>query len=191
MVRLQDLGERRIVEEVLAPRYAAASPRFGDDCATVHLRDNDHLLVTTDPCPPPMSAHLGFPDLYYAGWLLATINLSDLAAAGADPLGLLTSLQLRPQCKFRSWNASSTVWIAVAQRQARWCWVETSKRPLHSTSPPPLLGDAIRYLYRVPGRNPVMRSLSSEISGRFGRGSLASRQDISRARSRSLYLRTS
>ena len=37
---------------------------------------------------------LGFGDLYYRGWLLATINLSDLAAAGATPLGLLTSLIL-------------------------------------------------------------------------------------------------
>lgn len=41
-----------------------------------------------------MAHALGFRDEYYRGWLLATINLSDLAAAGAEPLGLLTSLQL-------------------------------------------------------------------------------------------------
>jgi thiamine-monophosphate kinase len=42
-----------------------------------------------------MAAILGYSDTYYRGWLLATINLSDLAAVGARPLGLLTSLILR------------------------------------------------------------------------------------------------
>jgi thiamine-monophosphate kinase len=41
-----------------------------------------------------MSRLLGFEDYYYDGWLLATINLSDIAAAGAAPIGLLTSLHL-------------------------------------------------------------------------------------------------
>jgi thiamine-monophosphate kinase len=36
-------------------------------------------------------ASLGWKDLYYQGWLLGTINFSDLAAAGAEPLGLLVS----------------------------------------------------------------------------------------------------
>jgi thiamine-monophosphate kinase len=92
---LRDLGERRIISEILMPRYAA-STRFGDDCASVVLTPGtDELLVaTTDPCPPPMATALGFDDLYFTGWLLSTLNLSDLAAAGARPLGLLTSLTL-------------------------------------------------------------------------------------------------
>lgn len=94
-LRLVDLGERRIISEVLAPRYESAL-RFGDDCANVPLPSGDAgiLIATTDPCPPPMAHELGFDDPYYSGWLLATINLSDLAAAGAEPLGLLTSLVL-------------------------------------------------------------------------------------------------
>jgi thiamine-monophosphate kinase len=93
--RLVDLGERRLISEVLAPRYSGAL-RFGDDCANVALTETGPgvIVATTDPCPPPMAAHVGFDDPYYAGWLLATINLSDLAAAGAEPLGLLTSLNL-------------------------------------------------------------------------------------------------
>jgi len=93
---LGDLGERRIVAELLAPRYAGGGGRFGDDCASLPIPPalDGHLVVTTDPCPPPMAAHLGFEDPYYRGWLVATLNLSDLAAAGAEPLGLLTSLQL-------------------------------------------------------------------------------------------------
>lgn len=92
------MGERRIINELLSPRYAANTPHFGDDCAVVPLAPPKlgHLVMTTDPCPPPMAAQLGFDDPFYRGWLLATINLSDLAAAGAEPLGLLTSLQLPP-----------------------------------------------------------------------------------------------
>jgi thiamine-monophosphate kinase len=37
---------------------------------------------------------LGDKDLYYAGWLLSVINLSDLAAAGAVPLGLVMNYTL-------------------------------------------------------------------------------------------------
>jgi len=41
-----------------------------------------------------MAAILGYSDYYYYGWLLAAINLSDLAAAGATPVGMLSSLLL-------------------------------------------------------------------------------------------------
>lgn len=92
---LGDLGERRIIAELLAPRYGSNAPPYGDDCAQLALpRREGRMVVTTDPCPPPMAHALGFTDEYYRGWLLATINLSDLAAAGAEPVGLLTSLQL-------------------------------------------------------------------------------------------------
>jgi thiamine-monophosphate kinase len=93
---LNDIGERRLIAEVLVPRYASAL-RFGDDCANIELpaMPNGAVVVaTTDPCPPPMAHQLGFADLYYSGWLLATINLSDLSAAGAEPIGLLSSLVL-------------------------------------------------------------------------------------------------
>lgn len=96
--RLDELGERRIIEEILRPRYSfQGEHRFGDDCALVAYGDlvaGGAVVATTDPCPEPMASFLGYTDLYYRGWLLAAINLSDLAAAGARPLGLLTSLIL-------------------------------------------------------------------------------------------------
>jgi thiamine-monophosphate kinase len=96
--RLIDIGERAIISQVLNKRYASEEkPSFGNDCAYLgHTNDfpNRILIATTDPCPEPMAAILGFNDLYYRGWLLVTINLSDLGATGARPLGLLTSLVL-------------------------------------------------------------------------------------------------
>ena len=92
-MRLGDLGERRILAEILESRYAGR-PGMGDDCAVIELSKGVKVVVTTDPCPPPMAEMVGFPGLYYHGWLLATINLSDLAAMGATPTGILTSLIL-------------------------------------------------------------------------------------------------
>lgn len=88
---LGDLGEREILRRVLRPRYQD-SVVFGDDCAVL----GDELVATTDNCPTPLVNLLGETDLFYTGWLLATINLSDLAAAGATPLGLVTNYTLPP-----------------------------------------------------------------------------------------------
>jgi thiamine-monophosphate kinase len=93
---LGDLGEREIIGRLLKPRYDRLGVSFGDDCAwlTVERSVDGVWVASTDPCPMPMAAILGFTDYYYYGWLLGTINLSDLAAAGAAPVGVLSSLVL-------------------------------------------------------------------------------------------------
>jgi thiamine-monophosphate kinase len=90
---LGDIGERQIVEEILRPRYGSSASPFGDDCASLAVGAGT-LLITTDPCPEPAISRLGLLEPGDRGWMLATINLSDLAAAGARPLGLSTSLEL-------------------------------------------------------------------------------------------------
>jgi thiamine-monophosphate kinase len=95
--RLDELGERLIIERIFRPRYGKSEDsKFGDDCAVIVENSSNArtIVATTDPCPEPMASQLGFTDPYYRGWLLATINLSDLASVGAQPLGLLTSLIL-------------------------------------------------------------------------------------------------
>ncbi len=91
---LGDLGEQRIQREVLRPRYGGTEG-FGDDSAFLAKVDTpSELVATTDSCPTPVVSLLRDPDFYNAGWLLATINLSDLAAAGAEPLGLVVNYTL-------------------------------------------------------------------------------------------------
>ncbi|MGW3994591.1 thiamine-phosphate kinase [Amycolatopsis sp. NPDC004772] len=93
-LRLGDLGERGIQEKVFQPRYGAMEG-FGDDSALLGaVGVPSELVATTDSCPTPLVNLLREPDLYHAGWLLATINLSDLAAAGAEPLGLVVNYTL-------------------------------------------------------------------------------------------------
>lgn len=92
--RLGDLGEQWIQREVLQPRYGGTEG-FGDDSAFLaRVETPSELVATTDSCPTPVVNLLAEPDLFHAGWLLATINLSDLAAAGAEPLGLVVNYTL-------------------------------------------------------------------------------------------------
>jgi len=96
--RLIDIGERRLISEYLRPRYSGRNKwRYGDDCAVIFdasRSPNGVIVATADPGPRPVAWDLGFHDYYYWGWLAAAVNWSDIAAAGADPLGLVTSLTL-------------------------------------------------------------------------------------------------
>lgn len=92
---LRDLGERRIVQELIVPRFPPLAEHIlglGDDCAVLPPPQVGHaLVVTTDPCPEPVVCLLEDTDLYHWGRMTALINVSDLAAMGAQPLGLLVS----------------------------------------------------------------------------------------------------
>jgi thiamine-monophosphate kinase len=63
MTTLGDLGERRILAEII-PRFVANA---GDDCAVLGV-NGQNIVVTTDPVPPP-AAHViaGDADLYWMG----------------------------------------------------------------------------------------------------------------------------
>ncbi|MCO1657838.1 thiamine-phosphate kinase [Pseudonocardia humida] len=94
---LSELGERRIVAEMLEPRYRTV-PSFGDDCAQL----GSDRVITTDSCGAALVCSLGETDPVHTGWLLATINLSDLAAAGARPEGLVVNYTLPPETPART-----------------------------------------------------------------------------------------
>ncbi|MEV4170099.1 AIR synthase related protein [Nonomuraea sp. NPDC049709] len=91
---LAQYGERAILEDVVLPRFGIQS----DDCATLAPVPAGHdIVMTMDPCPTPvvclLEQHLdGKPvDYWHYGRLTVLINVSDLAAMGARPAGLLVS----------------------------------------------------------------------------------------------------
>jgi thiamine-monophosphate kinase len=87
---LFDLGERRILREII-PRYVSGA---GDDCAAVDTQFRN-LVVTTDPVPRPAAQVIARDDdPYWMGWLLVTINASDISAAGARPEAFLAAFDL-------------------------------------------------------------------------------------------------
>ena len=54
----------------------------------------DHLVVKTDGIHEEIRKGL-YQDPYLIGWMAVTVTVSDLAATGADPFGILLSLQLK------------------------------------------------------------------------------------------------
>ncbi len=90
---LSDLGERAAIEriaEILSK--GTNSLGIGDDCAAIDL-GKEYLLVTTDlmyqqtHIPAQMTP-------YQMGWFVVAINLSDIAAKGGIPLGLVLAYGL-------------------------------------------------------------------------------------------------
>jgi thiamine-monophosphate kinase len=91
--RLADLGERSAIRRIAEILTKGTNSRgIGDDCATIDL-GKEYLLVTTDMMyqqthiPAQMTP-------YQMGWFLVAINLSDIAAKGGIPLGLVLSFGL-------------------------------------------------------------------------------------------------
>lgn len=91
--RLRDIGERRLIADIVA-KYCQG---IGDDCAVVPVSESE-LIITTDPVPEPAAAVLANElDPYWKGWLLAVINASDLAAAGARPIAFTAAIEAPPE----------------------------------------------------------------------------------------------
>lgn len=93
MRRLADIGERAAIRRIESMLSKGSNTLgIGDDCAAIDL-GNRYLLVTTDL----MSQHTHIPPqmtAYQMGWFLVAINLSDLAAKGGTPLGVVCSYGL-------------------------------------------------------------------------------------------------
>ena len=52
---------------------------------------DSYLAITTDALVEEVAGGL-YDDPYLIGWMLATVNFSDLAAVGADPVGLMIAV---------------------------------------------------------------------------------------------------
>jgi thiamine-monophosphate kinase len=93
-----------VLEHALIERVAGAfrgSPlqlngRHESDAELLRLPGTEAVLaLTTDLVIEEIASGL-YRDPWLIGWMAVTVNASDLAAVGADPLGILTSLTLPP-----------------------------------------------------------------------------------------------
>ncbi|WP_077025706.1 thiamine-phosphate kinase [Fuerstiella marisgermanici] len=93
---LRDWGEFRLLNELVLPilRRGSAGMELGDDCAFLSLDSAEQkLVVTTDVGPKPLAWALGYESYRTWGWYTVLANASDLAAAGASPVALTTSVE--------------------------------------------------------------------------------------------------
>ncbi len=93
-------GETGLIERIRAT-YAGATGGslalgIGDDAAVLDVPAGLQVVVTTDLLVEGIHFRRDWSDLYSIGWKAAAVNLSDLAAMGADPTFTFVSLALPP-----------------------------------------------------------------------------------------------
>ena len=99
-MKLNELGEFRLLGEVVLPTLGMRGDDagLGDDCAFLPLPSgNVDLVVTADAAPRPLAWKLGHDSYRTWGWYAVVVNLSDLASAGACPIGFTTSVEATPE----------------------------------------------------------------------------------------------
>ncbi len=93
-MKLRDLGERKAVElirDILLNRSNDPN-EMSDDCAAIDIGD-EYLLVTTDMISKHAHIHEKATP-WQVGWHIVAINLSDIAAMGGEPMGVVVALGL-------------------------------------------------------------------------------------------------
>jgi thiamine monophosphate kinase len=90
---LSDFGEIRLLSEILLQDVTGRVSEKNDDCAHLEI-SNQRLLWSIDPCPTPVASWFEKDSAEVWGCYTATINLSDIAACGGSPIGMLVSLEM-------------------------------------------------------------------------------------------------
>ncbi|MHC1631826.1 MAG: thiamine-phosphate kinase, partial [Methanotrichaceae archaeon] len=88
--KCRDLGERQLIQTITSILGIAEK----DDCAIMDAGDR-YLVWTTDM----LHRETDFPEVatpWQIGWMTAAVNLSDIAAMGAEPMGLLIATGIPP-----------------------------------------------------------------------------------------------
>ena len=94
---IADVGEKRLIRQSIAPLAGtpATGIGVGDDAAVVRMPPGEDLVISTDKIPEDLLAlRFGLMDPAAHGRYLAEVNISDIGAMGATPLGLLLTLAL-------------------------------------------------------------------------------------------------
>lgn len=90
-LRVSDLGEQGLLRRL----QSFCPPEFvGDDAALLQVKSGRSLVVTTDVLVDGVHFSNRTTSATDVGWRAAAANLSDLAAMGADPLGITVGLSL-------------------------------------------------------------------------------------------------
>ena len=107
-IKVASIGERALISllsEIFKVPEGKESGQKGilvgagsDDCAVLDLKGEDCLVVTTDM----LHRTTDFPEEmtpWQMGWMCAAVNLSDIAAMGAEPAGLLMAIGMPADAK--------------------------------------------------------------------------------------------
>lgn len=101
---LRSVGEFGLIRRLTALSQPVAHPTIigpGDDCAVLPARQiglsnpDNYLLISTDSLIEGQHFDLRFSSFFDLGWKSIAVNLSDIAAMGGNPQGIVIALCLR------------------------------------------------------------------------------------------------
>ncbi len=104
--RISDIGEKKLIRRIISNiRYYLGDfdiDGLGDDAALIDM-DGEYIVATSDLLR--QSSHFPTGMSYEEmGWKSVTVNVSDLAAMGAETLGFLISMALPPKMKIEEFD---------------------------------------------------------------------------------------
>lgn len=94
-MRISDVGEFgliHLIRKLSRRKDSSVLTGIGDDASVMKLAASQALLATTDLLLEGIHFDLSYTDYYSLGWKSAAVNLSDIAAMGAEPRFCLTAL---------------------------------------------------------------------------------------------------
>lgn len=92
-LKVSDLGEIRLLQELILDDVTGLEYEKSDDCTRIQPSERG-FLWSIDPCPTPVAKWFGLDAPEVWGAYTATINLSDIAASGGSPIGMLVSIEM-------------------------------------------------------------------------------------------------
>jgi thiamine-monophosphate kinase len=115
------LGEQALIERIrarvpAAPAWVAIG--VGDDAAVVEPARNRAEVITTDALVEGVHFDLAYVPPSAVGHKALAVNLSDLAAMGAEPRAALLSLMLPDTMRVAAFDELVDGWFALARRYA-------------------------------------------------------------------------
>jgi len=94
---LSDLGEREIIRRYIEPLLSTNLGNIvGDDCAVLNLNDNSYLFSTDQGPSRTFIELLGIGTPADIAHFHVTINVSDIAAMGGEPIAILLVFAAKP-----------------------------------------------------------------------------------------------
>jgi len=108
MYKLNSISENELIENITknykrSPVQINKLLESDSELLNINLLENDQLAVTTDSIVEEIELGI-YKDPYLIGWMAVIVNMSDLAAVGATPVGILISEILPEQLDNRFRN---------------------------------------------------------------------------------------
>ncbi|MCH8034549.1 MAG: hypothetical protein IH950_12445 [Bacteroidetes bacterium] len=95
MYKLNSITENKLIEDITknyhrSPIQINKLQESDSELLNINILENDQLAVTTDSIVEEIELGI-YKDPYLIGWMTVMVNMSDLAAVGASPVGVLVS----------------------------------------------------------------------------------------------------